>query len=51
MKTYRVNIDMKWSEEKLIKAKTAGEAKRKAWAAFKRRCPKRNFEILADRED
>ena len=42
---------MKWSEEYTINAKSAAEAKRKAWAKFKKRCPKKNFELLADRND
>lgn len=50
-KTYRVNVDMKWSTDYVIKAKTTGEAKKKAWARFKRACPRKLFELLADRED
>jgi hypothetical protein len=49
MKTYEVNIDMKWSVIKLVTAKTAAEAKRKAWKKF--RPAKKNFELLADKVD
>lgn len=49
-KTYLVNIDMKWSEEYSIKAKTEAEAKKKAWEKFKKNPPKNLFEILADEE-
>lgn len=47
-KIYIVNIDMKWSEDIDVRAKTAGEAKRKAWAIFKKKLPRKNFDILAD---
>lgn len=42
---------MTWSEEFVIKAKTAGEAKKKAWNKFRNRPPKKNFTFLVDRED
>lgn len=50
-KKFVVNIDMKWSEDIHIKAKNMAEAKKKAWNKFKKRCPKKNFEILADKID
>lgn len=49
-KLYRVNVDMKWSDDIVVKAKTAGEARKKAWAQFKRRCPRKLFELNADAE-
>lgn len=49
MKTYVVNIDMKWSVDLTIKAKTASEARKKAWRRF--RPNRKNFELLADKLD
>ena len=39
---------MTWSEEYVVTAKTKGEAKRKAWARFKKNPPKKNFTIEVD---
>lgn len=50
IKTYLVNIDMKWSQEYSIKAGSATEAKKKAWEKFKKSPPKNLFEILVDKE-
>lgn len=47
-KQYTVNVDMKYSEEYHVTAKTKAEAKQKAWAKFTRRVPKRIFDISAD---
>lgn len=44
-----INIDMKWSEDIHVKARTAGEAKAKAWKKFKSRLPRKNFDISADK--
>lgn len=49
-KTYSVNIDMKWSQDYVIKATSMTEAKKKAWEKFKKNPPKKIFEILASKE-
>ena len=49
-KTYRVNIDMRWSKDIVVKATSAAEAKRKAWDIFKKRPARNLFGLLADRE-
>lgn len=46
---FEVNIDMTWSQTYRVKARTAGEANRKAWAKFKARPPKKNFDFLTDK--
>lgn len=51
IKTYSINIDMKWSQEYIIKAKSKADAKKKAWLRFKKRCPKGLFELLVDKID
>ncbi len=51
MKKYSVNIDMTWSEDYRVSAKNVAEAKRKAWEKFKKRLPKKNFKIDADKID
>ena len=44
---WTVNVDVKWSTDVRVKARTAGEAKRKAWAKYK---PNRKYyELLADK--
>lgn len=48
IKIYSVNIDMKWSEEYLIKANSASEARKKAWEKFKKNPPKKLFELMVD---
>ena len=50
IKTFRTNIDMKWSLDIVTTGRTAGEAKKKAWTQFKRRCPRNIFELLTDPE-
>jgi len=50
-KRYRVDVYMKWTEEYVVRANTAAEAKRKAWERFKKRPPKTCFAFLADRDD
>ena len=39
-RTYEVTVDMTWSQSYTVKAKTAAEARRKAWGKFKRRPPR-----------
>lgn len=39
---------MAWMYPTKVKAKTAAEAKRKAWQKFKNRLPKKNFEVNID---
>lgn len=51
IKHYTVNVDMKWSNDYIVKAKTEGEARRKVWEKFKKNPPKKCFELLADRTD
>ncbi|MDL2320463.1 hypothetical protein LJC45_04950 [Alistipes sp. OttesenSCG-928-B03] len=46
---YEVNVDMKWSQDYRIKAKSASEAKKKAWERFRKRPPRKLFELLADK--
>lgn len=48
-KTYEVEIDMIWSETYTVKAKTAAEARRKAWAKFKRCPPKSCFTFTEEK--
>jgi hypothetical protein len=48
MKDFTVVIDMSWSEEFQIKAKTKAQARIKAWEKFKKRPPKKNFTFLVD---
>lgn len=50
-KTYKVNVDMKYSMDYEIKASSQAEAKRKAWEKFKKRPQKKLFELLADKVD
>lgn len=49
-KTYSVNIDMKWSQDYMVRATTIAEAKKIAWERFKKNPPKGLFELLADIE-
>jgi hypothetical protein len=49
LKTFSVNVDMTWSEDYTVKAKTLAEAKKKAWQRFKNRPPKKNFTLMADK--
>lgn len=51
MKKFVVNINMTWSEDVKVTAKTASEARKKAWAKFAKRVPKKNFTFLVDRID
>jgi len=46
MKTYTVSVDIKWSEDYVIKAKTKAEAKSKAIDRFRNK--KGNFEADAE---
>jgi hypothetical protein len=50
-KIYEVTIDMTWSQSYTVKAKTAAEARRKAWEKFKRHPPKSCFSLMEDRID
>jgi len=50
-RTYEVTVDMTWSQSYTVKAKTAAEARRKAWGKFKRRPPKSCFTLMEDRID
>ena len=45
IKTYSVNIDMVWSQEYSVKARTAAEARQKAFERFKKRTKKKDFNI------
>ena len=45
-KTYEVEVSMTWSQSYTVKAKTAAEARRKAWEKFKRRPPKSCFTLM-----
>jgi len=47
MKNYRITIYLTWSIQKDIKAKSKTEAKKKAWAKFAKRLPKKDFSINA----
>lgn len=49
IKTYEVTVDMTWSQSYTVKAKTAAEAKRKAWEKFKKHPPKSCFTLMEDR--
>lgn len=44
-----VNIDMRWSDDYNVMARTEGEANRKAWAKFKRLCSKKNFNFSPEK--
>lgn len=48
MKTYVINISMKWSEDVTVQAKTKAEAKKKAWQKFSKRPQKKSFDFLID---
>lgn len=50
-KTYEVEVSMTWSQSYTVKAKTAAEARRKAWEKFKRHPPKFCFTLMEDRID
>lgn len=50
-KTYEVEVSMTWSQSYTVKAKTAAEARRKAWEKFKRHPPKSCFTLMEDRID
>lgn len=50
-KTFSVNIDMVWSMDYVVKAKTKSEAKKKAWDKFKKNPPKKIFRIEPQQED
>jgi hypothetical protein len=50
VKKYTVNIDMTWSEDVKVTAKTEAEARRKAWEKFKKRVPRKNFSLSADED-
>lgn len=50
MKNFTVNIDMTWSEDIKVKAKTKAEARRLAWEKFKKKLPKKNFTISEDED-
>jgi hypothetical protein len=49
VKDYVVNVDMKYSMEYRVKAKTAGEARKKIWRKFINRPPSRCFDIMVDK--
>lgn len=48
LKNYSVNVDMKWSIDVRVTARTESEARKKAWKKFKP--SRKNFELLADKE-
>ncbi len=50
-KLYTVNIDLVWSQDFTVSAKTEAEARKKAWKRFKRYPHKKDFRIEADRID
>jgi hypothetical protein len=39
---------MRWSNDYQVTAKSEAEAKKKAWAKFKARTPKKLFDLQAD---
>lgn len=43
MKKFIVNIDRKLSEDIVVSAKNSREAKKKAWAKFQKKKPKKNI--------
>lgn len=45
---YNVTIDMVWSKEYKVKAKTEAEAKQKAWERFTKRPAKAWFKFWVD---
>ena len=49
MKTYRVYVDIKWTNDYLVKAKNKSEAKRKAIDRFRNK--RGNFEADAEVEN
>lgn len=48
MKKYRVNISQTWSEDVIVSANNAAEAKRKAFAKWKPK--KKNYQMDAEKE-
>lgn len=50
MKTFTVNINMTWSEDVRVSAKTKAEAKKKVWDKFKKSVPKKNFDFSVDED-
>ncbi len=48
MAKYQVIINQVWSEEVIVTAKTAAEAKKKAWEKWKAK--KKNYTIEAEKE-
>lgn len=50
-KKYSVNVSMPWSKDINVTAKSIGEAKKKAFARFKKVCAKHLFQLNAERSD
>lgn len=50
-KTYTVNIDMKWSIDYIVEASSQAEAQQKAWEKFKKKPPKKLFELMVANTD
>lgn len=48
MAKYRVEINQTWSEEVIVEAKTAEEAKKKAWEKWKAK--KVNYKLFVDKQ-
>lgn len=48
IKDYVVNVDMKYSIDYHVKARTAGEAKKKAWNKHINRPPRKLYDLMAD---
>lgn len=48
---YTVNVSMNVTLDIRVIATSEGEARTKAWNKFKRVCPRKYYNLLADRED
>lgn len=48
VKDYVVNVDMKYSIDYRVKARTVGEAREKAWKKHINRPPRRIYDLMAD---
>lgn len=51
MRRYNVNIDMNWSKDYSIKAKSSKEANKKALDKFRKRLPINCLKIIVDRHE
>ena len=48
MARYKIEINQTWSEEVIVNAKTASEAKKKAWEKWKAK--KSNYNLFIEKE-